>query len=149
MAAWPYNTGAWQRLRRAKLSSQPTCEACEKRGRTMLAVAVDHIVAINKGGEPFPPLTGLMSLCEPCHNSKTNAVDHPNASGFRRALKGFDAEGNPLDPEGWIAPAARPVADSGKPGAFAGRRSTSIGPAGATRKYLVSQCNQSEADPWV
>ncbi|ULJ72587.1 hypothetical protein [Rhizobium gallicum] len=48
-----------------------------------------------KGGDPFPPLSGLMSMCAECHNIKTNAVDHPNASGFRRALKGFDVDGNP------------------------------------------------------
>jgi 5-methylcytosine-specific restriction endonuclease McrA len=64
---------------------------------------VDHIVAINKGGPAFPPLDGLMSMCEACHNAKTNAVDHPNASGFRRALKGFDLEGNPIDGDGWTA----------------------------------------------
>lgn len=143
MSKWPYATKAWRDLRRAKLSAKPVCEACEKRGVVVLAKAVDHVVAINKGGEPFPPLTGLMALCEPCHNAKTNAVDHPNASGFRRALKGFDAEGNPIDPEGWTAPAARPVSDSGKPGGFAGRRSAGIRPAGSTQKDLVS-CEETK-----
>lgn len=103
MAGWPYNTAAWQRLRTAKLSAQPVCEPCERRGKTVLAEAVDHIVAIAKGGPAFPPLDGLMSMCEACHNAKTNAVDHPNASGFRRALKGFDLEGNPIDGDGWAA----------------------------------------------
>ena len=103
MAGWPYNTVAWLNLRAAKLSAQPVCEVCELRGRTVLAKAVDHIVAIAKGGPAFPPLTGLMSMCEACHNAKTNAVDHPNASGFRRALKGFDVNGNPIGGEDWNA----------------------------------------------
>jgi 5-methylcytosine-specific restriction endonuclease McrA len=96
MAAWPYNTAAWRALRLAKLASKPVCEVCEMRGRTTLARAVDHRLAIAKGGDAFPPLAGLMAMCEACHNAKTNAVDHPNASGFRRALAGYDVDGNPI-----------------------------------------------------
>jgi 5-methylcytosine-specific restriction endonuclease McrA len=103
LSEWPYNTLAWRNLRQAKLSAQPLCEPCEMRGRTTLARAVDHIVAIAKGGPAFPPLSGLMAMCEACHNAKTNAVDHPNATGFRRALKGFDLNGNPIDGDGWSA----------------------------------------------
>lgn len=96
MAGWPYSTAAWRRLRLAKLTADPLCHPCELRGRTTLAKAVDHIVAMAKGGPAFPPLDGLMSMCEACHNAKTNAVDHPNASGFRRALAGYDVDGNPV-----------------------------------------------------
>lgn len=99
MAGWPYHTTAWRNLRQAKLAADPLCHPCSLRGRTVLARAVDHIVAIAKGGDAFPPLDGLMSMCEACHNVKTNAVDHPNASGFRRALKGYDVDGNPI--AGW------------------------------------------------
>jgi 5-methylcytosine-specific restriction endonuclease McrA len=99
MSGWPYTTAAWRNLRRAKLAASPLCHPCELRGRTVLAKAVDHIVAIAKGGPAFPPLTGLMSMCEACHNAKTNAVDHPNASGFRWALAGYDVDGNPI--AGW------------------------------------------------
>ncbi|MHA6644539.1 HNH endonuclease signature motif containing protein [Mesorhizobium sp. A623] len=148
MSAWPYNTGTWQALRRAKLSDQPLCEACLRREVVEPAIAVDHIEAIEKGGEPFPPLSDLMSMCLPCHNSKTNAVDHPNASGFRRALKGFDTEGNPIDPEGWDAPAGRcgPPAASSDTGAFAGPGSTGYGPAWESRKDLVSFLLNNEAE---
>ncbi|MER8958692.1 HNH endonuclease signature motif containing protein [Mesorhizobium sp. M0701] len=149
MASWPYNTAAWQRLRAAKLSDQPLCEACLRREVVTLAHAVDHVVAIAKGGDAFPPLTGLMAMCEPCHNAKTNAVDHPNASGFRRALKGFDAEGNPLDPEGWTAPAARPalpVAHPHEPRGFAGRPIDRPRPASPKNKYLLS-CEETKI--WV
>ncbi len=99
MSKWPYNTSTWQKLRRAKLVDQPLCEACLRREIVEPANTVDHIVAIEKGGDPFPPLDQLMSMCARCHNEKTNAVDHPAASGFRRALKGFDVNGNPIDPD--------------------------------------------------
>jgi 5-methylcytosine-specific restriction endonuclease McrA len=98
MADWPYNTRNWQRLRLAKLAVNPLCYACELRGRAVQAVAVDHVKAINAGGDPFPDFDGLMSLCERCHNEKTKAVDHRD-SGSGRRFKGFDLLGNPIDPD--------------------------------------------------
>jgi 5-methylcytosine-specific restriction endonuclease McrA len=95
MAAWPYNTTAWRNLRRAKLSADPVCEMCERRGRTVLAEAVDHIVEIRHGGDPFPPLSGLMSMCTSCHTIKTNAVTAGRGSRF----KGCDVNGDPLGGE--------------------------------------------------
>lgn len=153
MSKWPYNTATWQRLRAAKLSEQPLCEACLRREVVEPAVAVDHVVAINAGGDPFPPLDGLMSLCEACHNSKTNAKDHPSASGFRRALKGVDTDGNPIDPEGWEAPlSARYAAGNGmpEPGADSSRETARQGPAGETKTDLVSaNDSQQGSDQWV
>lgn len=134
MTAWPYGTPQWRGLRAAKLSIQPLCEACLRREVVEEAKVVDHIIAIAKGGDPFPPLSGLMSMCEPCHNTKTNAVDHPNASGFRRAMKGYDVDGNPIDPEGW---------------AFAGRESTGAEPAMGTNEDLVLILPNREASIWV
>ena len=98
MADWPYNTRTWQRLRLAKLATNPLCYACELRGRAVQAVAVDHVKAIKAGGDPFPPLDGLTSLCERCHNEKTNAVDRPDRAPSARRFKGFDLHGNPIDP---------------------------------------------------
>lgn len=139
MSRWPYNTAQWQGLRSAKLSEQPLCEACLRLEIVTPAYAVDHIEAIVAGGDPFPPLVGLMALCEACHNSKTNAKDHPNAHGFRRALKGYDVDGNPIDPEGWD-----------EPGADRSRGSRDQGPAGDTRVDLVLQAvRNKEADLWV
>jgi 5-methylcytosine-specific restriction endonuclease McrA len=71
MATWPYTTQRWQRLRRHKLRDKPLCELCLKIGRIEPAVAVDHLLAIKTGGEPYPPLYALMSLCVRCHNTKT------------------------------------------------------------------------------
>ncbi|PLU24581.1 hypothetical protein BMJ26_02105 [Sinorhizobium medicae] len=100
MAAYPYNTARWQRLRIAKLNECPICEACQRRGVIVGADAVDHIVAISAGGAAFPSTDGLKSLCYPCHNSKTGRVDRGNR-GLKRGLKGCDLQGNPLDPDGW------------------------------------------------
>lgn len=96
MASWPYNTTAWRDLRRAKLSDQPLCEVCLRREVVTIANTVDHIVAIEKGGEPFPPLDSLMSMCTACHNSKTARMDRGNSKGGSR-FKGCDVDGNPLD----------------------------------------------------
>lgn len=98
MADWPYNTSTWQKLRLAKLGSHPTCEPCDARGDITVANAVDHVAPINAGGDPFPPLDGLMSMCERCHNEKTAANDRKHKKPFARKVKGFDANGNPFDP---------------------------------------------------
>jgi 5-methylcytosine-specific restriction protein A len=102
MSKWPYITSKWKRLRLAKLSECPVCFACEQRGLTELATVVDHMKPISQGGDPFPPLDGLLSLCARCHNEKTSGFDrtHGNANG--RRFKGCDANGNPIDPaDGW------------------------------------------------
>jgi 5-methylcytosine-specific restriction enzyme A len=98
MATWPYSSERWQTLRSNKLARNPHCYACGLRGVRRLAHAVDHVVSIASGGDPFPPLSGLMSLCVQCHNSKTSSVDRPDRRSSDRRFKGFDADGNPVDP---------------------------------------------------
>ncbi|MGB3044370.1 MAG: HNH endonuclease [Xanthobacteraceae bacterium] len=101
MAGWPYNTTAWRNLRRAKLATEPLCEVCKMRGKTVLARAVDHIVAINAGGPAFPSLDGLRSMCDSCHNYKTNVADRPDRQAkLGSAFKGCDINGNPIG-EDW------------------------------------------------
>jgi 5-methylcytosine-specific restriction endonuclease McrA len=75
MATWPYNTQRWQRLRRLKLRENPLCELCLDSGVVEAATVVDHLVAIKKGGEPFPPLYAMLSLCAPCHSTKTRVIE--------------------------------------------------------------------------
>ena len=96
MADWPYSTGTWQRLRLIKLATNPLCEACALRGDLTEANTVDHVLAIAKGGDPFPPLDGLMSLCASCHGEKTRAVDRSGGKGVR--FKGAAVDGLPIDP---------------------------------------------------
>ena len=138
MAVWPYNTAAWQRLRKAKLSVQPMCEVCLLRGRSVLAEAVDHIKAIKSGGDPFPALDGLMSLCTSCHSTKTNRQDR--AGGKGGLAKGCGVDGGPIDPgDAWHAAG---------PGGFAGRHAPDRGPARESSEDLVLHGIDGEL-PWV
>lgn len=96
MADWPYNLSTWKKLRALKLADQPLCEPCERRGIPTPARHVDHKVSMASGGDPFPPLSGLMAMCPSCHSIKTAAKDRRGGSGV--AFKGCDVEGMPLDP---------------------------------------------------
>lgn len=98
--AWPYHLAAWRRLRQSKLADKPLCEVCERRGKLVAADTVDHVVAIAKGGEAFPALDGLMSLCASCHGQKTAARDNPHAygGGSEVSFKGCGVDGFPVDP---------------------------------------------------
>ncbi len=135
MACWPYNTAAWQRLRKAKLAADPLCYACKLRGTVTAAIAVDHVQAIAAGGEPFPPLSGLMSMCERCHNEKTNAVDRSDRRASGRRFKGFDAHGNPIDP-----------GDDWHGGASNHENAQALGPVGEVGIYLVSDQNDNNSN---
>jgi 5-methylcytosine-specific restriction enzyme A len=95
MARWPYTTQRWQRLRRLKLAVNPLCELCLKQQRIVPAVAVDHVIAIKAGGDPYPALEGLTSCCTPCHNRKTRVTEQ---LGKEPTIKGCDELGYPLDP---------------------------------------------------
>jgi 5-methylcytosine-specific restriction enzyme A len=94
MAVYPYTTQRWQRLRKQKHQRDPLCELCLRQGRIEPATVVDHITPINQGGDPFPGLDRLMSLCGSCHNQKTR---HEQL-GQDYTVKGSDLRGYPLDP---------------------------------------------------
>jgi hypothetical protein len=100
MADWPYSTARWRKLRAAKLAASPLCEVHGLRGKLVSATVVDHRVAIAAGGDPFPDLDGLMSMCASCHSTKTNARDNAHAFGsdrWRAAFKGCGLDGRPID----------------------------------------------------
>jgi 5-methylcytosine-specific restriction protein A len=98
MAAWPYSTARWQRLRHAQLCAHPFCEGC-KPHRMTIANHVDHRVAISAGGDAFPPIgDGLASYCAGCHSAKTARGAEAGAIKSDRPRKGCDANGMPLDP---------------------------------------------------
>ena len=65
-----YQSRQWRVLRAVKLQQNPLCEECQRQGRLTPAQMVDHIVPINKGGEPLA-LENLQSLCNRCHSIKT------------------------------------------------------------------------------
>jgi hypothetical protein len=95
---WPYYTGRWRKLRAIKLAYFPLCYACDLRGRVVVADTVDHMIPIRQGGEPFPALEGLMSLCASCHSHKTQLTDRGWRETFGRRFGGCDLDGNPIDP---------------------------------------------------
>ncbi len=70
-----YQSTQWRKLRAVQLDRQPTCQECEKRGVSILAKVVDHILPINQGGEPLS-LDNLQSLCHTCHNRKSGRESH-------------------------------------------------------------------------
>jgi len=100
MAAWPYSTARWQRVRQMHLSRFPFCLDCHDAGMVTLANTVDHIVPISAGGPAFPGPDGLRSLCSACHSAKTARGVEAGAvrtTAPRGPRKGCDAHGNPLD----------------------------------------------------
>ncbi len=63
-----YNSIAWKRLRKAKLSQDPLCERCAKEGIVRQAEVVHHKEEIREGGDRLPTLDELESLCKRCHS---------------------------------------------------------------------------------
>lgn len=137
MADWPYSTAAWRKLRLAKLASAPLCQPCKARGNLTEANTVDHIKPIASGGEPFPPLSGLMSMCARCHNEKTAANDRTHTKPFARQIKGVDANGDPVDlGDGW----------HGGGGGSNHQNGHAQGPVWESQRYLVSTLTNDPAD---
>ncbi|MCB2077671.1 MAG: HNH endonuclease [Novosphingobium sp.] len=98
MAKRIYNTAKWKRLRKLKLQDQPYCEHCKAIGRYVEAIAVDHRTAVSQGGNPFPSLDGLASLCLRCHSAKTARGPEAGAARTCKPRRGCNADGSPLDP---------------------------------------------------
>ena len=67
-----YESPAWRKLRRQKLSQMPLCEICFANKRITPAVIVDHKVEIKDGGAALN-MENLQSVCYACHNKKTAA----------------------------------------------------------------------------
>ncbi|MBS3962439.1 MAG: AAA family ATPase [Sandarakinorhabdus sp.] len=97
MAAWPYSTAQWQRLRLLKLQSEPLCQECRSFGRIVVARVVDHVVPVKHGGAAFPALSGLRSLCWRCHSAKTARGIEAGPVRTSKPRRGCDADGRPLD----------------------------------------------------
>ena len=102
-----YNSREWKQLREAKLTAQPLCEMCLKEGRKQgvrrgyvrSATVVHHIVPIETATTKDEMwrlaigcgLSGLMSLCRPCHNRLHNDMGyHTKAAVQERKLSAFE-----------------------------------------------------------
>lgn len=116
MAAFPYNTAKWQKLRRAHLARFPFCEGCEASGRKfIIANTVDHRHPISEGGDPFPGHGGLASYCPGCHSAKTARGTEHGAVKSTKPRKGCNPDGTPLDPDHPWHPNKSLRADAGRP----------------------------------
>ena len=75
-------------------SAHPLCARCKAKGRTSLAVQLDHIVPLFKGGPDFHEPGGeenKQGLCSPCHAEKT-ALDLGYVVQKRIGADGFPVE---------------------------------------------------------
>lgn len=93
-----YNSTAWVKLRKHKISTNPLCEFCEKRGRVVLATEVDHIIPIKIDMDKSLDEDNLQSLCHRCHMIKTKRVDERLLSGKEPLpISGSGSDGLPTD----------------------------------------------------
>lgn len=67
-----YDSALWQETRAAKLRRDPLCQRCAFDGVVRSAEHVDHWTPLARGGNPTAD-DNLVSLCQPCHSSKTRA----------------------------------------------------------------------------
>ena len=84
-----YNKKDWKLLREKKLSIQPLCEQCQKKGIITVAEDVHHIKNFTIGNteeemlDMFLNINNLMSLCKKCHGeihqkTKNNKIENEN-----------------------------------------------------------------------
>jgi 5-methylcytosine-specific restriction protein A len=89
-----YDLQRWRRkggVRDQHLAREPLCRHCQQRGLVVAAVDVDHILAIEAGGDPWDH-DNMQSLCHQCHSRKTGVDEGKNVR------HGCDARGLPVDP---------------------------------------------------
>lgn len=71
-----YNSRQWRKVRALYLQSHPFCECDEcKSGIPLPADTVDHIIPINKGGDPWAE-TNFQAMNHRCHNKKSGREAH-------------------------------------------------------------------------
>ena len=61
----------WLKARALKLSASPLCEDCEERGIVTGATEVHHVIKISVRPDLRLDQSNLMSLCRPCHSTRT------------------------------------------------------------------------------
>ena len=66
-----YRSPSWKALRDYKLSQNPFCERCSKRGDIVSATQVHHLKDIREAPELSLSYNNLESLCSHCHSSHT------------------------------------------------------------------------------
>ena len=64
-----YNTKQWKELRRLILEEDPECHWCRIKGKRTKATQCDHIVELDRGGDPYER-SNLVSSCASCNASR-------------------------------------------------------------------------------
>jgi len=72
-----YDSSTWRNLRARFLLQNPLCANCLKKGFTMPATVLDHIIRRRAGGSDYG-LENLQGLCADCHNRKRGKERHEN-----------------------------------------------------------------------
>jgi 5-methylcytosine-specific restriction enzyme A len=65
----------WDKARRTYLTRHPLCVQCEKEGRVVVAVVVDHVVPHKGDQRLFWDTANWQALCVMHHNRKTRTQD--------------------------------------------------------------------------
>jgi 5-methylcytosine-specific restriction endonuclease McrA len=81
----PYDHRWRMQIRAPQLRRRPFCEMCNRRGRRVIATAVDHIKRHTGRDDPlFSDTRNLQSLCSSCHGFKTMYEQHHAGWGTTR-----------------------------------------------------------------
>lgn len=73
-----YRTAAWDRLRSTRLSEEPFCRFCERKGLKIPAEVVDHVKEHKGNLDLFHDYDNLQSLCKSCHDSAKQRMESGN-----------------------------------------------------------------------
>jgi 5-methylcytosine-specific restriction endonuclease McrA len=68
-----YASSRWLRLRLLFLAEHPLCVECERQGKIVSAVDVDHITPHGGDWGLFLDRANLQGLCKACHGVKTRS----------------------------------------------------------------------------
>ena len=64
-----YNTKRWKELRKLVLEEDPDCHWCRIKGKRTLARQVDHVIELDRGGDPYDR-SNLVPSCASCNASR-------------------------------------------------------------------------------
>lgn len=81
----------WQKARAGHLRSHPLCVMCERKGRLVAAIIVDHVVPHRGDMQVFWDQSNWQSLCKLCHDGHKQRLEK---SGH---VAGCGVDGIPLD----------------------------------------------------
>ncbi len=70
-----YNSTLWRTNRQYYYDQNPLCECCKHFNKIAAGKPVDHIIRHESGGSKLDP-ENLMTLCDPCHATKSALEKH-------------------------------------------------------------------------